>query len=31
MTKVKAWKGAGQECNLEITFTFRGMQETVRE
>ncbi len=31
MTKVRAWKGAGQKCNPKITFTLLGMQENVRE
>jgi hypothetical protein len=29
--KVRAWKSAGQECNLRITFTLLGMQINVRE
>jgi len=31
VTKVRAWKGVGQECNLGVTFTFSGMQENARE
>jgi hypothetical protein len=31
MTKVRAWKGVGRECNSGVTFTLRGVQESVRE
>jgi hypothetical protein len=31
MTKAKAWKGAGQECNLGVTFTLSGVRKSVRE
>ncbi len=31
MTKVRAWKGAGRECNLRVTFTFLGMGKSVKE
>jgi hypothetical protein len=31
ITKVRAWKGAGQKCNPKITFTLLGLQENVRE
>jgi len=30
-TKTRAWKGAGQECSLRVTFTPPRMQESVRE
>ncbi len=31
VTKVRAWKGAGRECNPEVTFTFSRVQGSVRE
>jgi hypothetical protein len=31
VTKAKAWKGAGRECNLGVTFTFLGVRESERE
>ncbi len=31
VTKTKAWKHAGQECNPEVTFTFMIMQDNVKE
>jgi hypothetical protein len=30
-TKPRAWKGAGQKCNLGLTLTLLGMQKNVRE
>jgi hypothetical protein len=30
-TKVKAWRGASQKCNLGITFTLLRVQESVRK
>jgi len=31
MTKARAWKGAGQKCTQEVTFTLLRMQESVKE
>jgi hypothetical protein len=31
VTKARAWKGVGQECNSGVTFTFLGVRESVRE
>jgi hypothetical protein len=31
MIKTRAWKYASQECNLGVTFTFPGMQKSVKE
>jgi len=31
VTKVRAWKGGGWECNLIITFTFLRVQKSVRK
>jgi hypothetical protein len=31
VTKVRAWKGVGRECNPKVTFTFPRVQESVRE
>jgi hypothetical protein len=30
-TKTRAWKSAGQECNLGVTFTPPKVRENVRE
>jgi hypothetical protein len=31
MTKTKAWKGAGRECNLGVTFALPKVQGSMRE
>jgi len=31
VTKARACKGAGQECNMGVTFTLLGVRESVRE
>jgi hypothetical protein len=31
MTRARAWKGVGQNCNPRVTFTIPRVQESVRE